>query len=63
MMYQVTENEQGLYFCAKDGKSYDLLACNKATGPKGVNAGWKEYKTLKNALKGFGLKEKNPGKV
>lgn len=55
MMYQMAENAEGLYFRAQDGKNYDLLICRKATGPKGVNIGWKEYKTLKNALKGFGL--------
>lgn len=56
MMYQIIENPAGEYLGA-DGKRYALLSCTKALGPKGVNINWRSYKTLKNALKGFGLKK------
>lgn len=59
MMYQLSENPQGPYYREQDGKYYDLLICSKATGPKGVNVGWKEYKSLKSALKALRLKAGN----
>lgn len=57
MIYKKTENPQGKYTGA-DGKNYDLLICTKATGPYGINIGWKEYKSLKIALKALKLKPK-----
>lgn len=57
MIYKKVENTEGEYE-SQDGKYYNLLICNKATGPYGINIGWREYKSLKIALKALKLKPK-----
>lgn len=54
MKYLLIENENGQYI--KDGKTYNILECNNAVGPRAAD--FKEYKNLNNAIRYFGLTKK-----
>lgn len=58
MLYKKIENPEGKYE-DKDGNRCDLLECNEAFTPEGLNVGWSEFENIEEAEEDFGLEEIN----
>lgn len=56
MLYKKTENLEGKYEDISRQR-FDLLMCNEAFTPEGLNVGWGEYPTKAKALKKLGISE------
>ena len=60
-MFYKLYTEDGEYIDST-GNPGNLVECNSALTPEGVNCGWTEYDNIEQAIAGFCLSKKNKNK-
>jgi hypothetical protein len=61
MFYKLFQ-EQGQYIDG-NGNECNLIECNSALTPEGMNIGWDEFKDLQTAISNYGIKLKEVNNI